>query len=77
MVIYTGFGSTEGSHDGRNLISRYLNSLALIRGLCLVTGVGNEGAAEGHTTGYIKSKNDISTQELKIPRAIKHLSFNI
>ena len=27
MVIYIGVGTTEGSHDGKNLISRYLTSV--------------------------------------------------
>ncbi|NFS94789.1 peptidase S8 and S53 subtilisin kexin sedolisin, partial [Clostridium botulinum] len=48
IVIYLGIGATEGSHDGNNLISKYLASIASIRGVALVAGVGNEGAAEGH-----------------------------
>ena len=31
MVIYIGVGTTEGSHDGKNLISRYLTSLGEIK----------------------------------------------
>ena len=52
MVIYIGVGTTEGSHDGNNLISRYLTSVGTTRGIVSVAGVGNEGAAEGHASGY-------------------------
>ena len=77
MVIYLGIGTSEGSHDGNNLISRYLTSVGTIRGIVLVAGVGNEGAAEGHASGYIQAVGDIVTVELKIPREIKYFSFNI
>ncbi|AGX42129.1 S8 family peptidase [Clostridium saccharobutylicum] len=77
MVIYLGVGTTEGSHDSANLISRYLTSIGNFRGLCIVTGVGNEGAAQGHVSGYIKTKGDKKTSELKIPKELKYFSFNI
>lgn len=77
MVIFIGTGTTEGSHDGGNLVSRYINSIGLIRGICLVTGVGNEGEAQGHASGYIPNVGDSSIQELKIPREVKRLKINI
>ena len=77
MVIYLGIGTTEGSHDGNNMISRYLTSVNTIRGIVTVAGVGNEGAAEGHASASIKAVGDISTVELKISREIKYFSFSI
>jgi len=77
MVIYIGVGTTEGSHDGNNLISRYLTSISNNRGIILVAGVGNEGAAEGHASGLIKQVGNVATIELKIPREIKYFSFII
>ncbi|MEG1254572.1 S8 family peptidase [Clostridium sp.] len=77
MVIYLGVGSSEGSHDGANMIPRYLTSLGSIRGLALAVGTGNEGASQGHTSGYIKNVGDTRTIELRIPREIKYFSFNI
>ena len=77
MVIYIGVGATEGSHDGNNLISKYLTSIGSIRGIVSVAGVGNEGAAEGHASGNIKNVGNISTVDLRIPREIKYFSFNI
>ena len=77
MVIYLGIGTSEGSHDGNNMISRYLTSVNTIRGIATVAGVGNEGAAEGHASASIKTVGDISTIELKIPREIKYFSFSV
>jgi len=77
MVIYIGVGATEGSHDGNNLISKYLTDIGSIRGIVSVVGVGNEGASEGHASGYIKNLGDISTVDLRIPREIKYFTFNI
>ncbi|MBZ9690326.1 S8 family peptidase [Clostridium sp. M14] len=77
MVIYLGVGTTEGSHDGNNLISKYLTSIASVRGIALVAGVGNEGAAEGHASGIIKNIGEIDTMELNIPREMKNFSFQI
>jgi len=77
MVIYIGVGTTEGSHDGNNLLSRYLTSISNDRGIILITGVGNEGAAEGHASGYIQQVGSIAIIELKIPREIKYFSFTI
>ncbi len=71
MVICLGAGSTEGSHDGYNLISRYVTSLGNNRGICLVCGVGNEGDSQGHASGYIKNVGDVKVIDLRIPREIK------
>lgn len=77
MVIYIGVGSTYGSHDGLNLVSRYVSDLGNTKGLCMVNGTGNEGNAQGHVSGIIKSEGDISTQELRVPRELKFFSFSI
>ncbi|WP_244835198.1 S8 family peptidase [Clostridium sp. BJN0001] len=77
MVIYIGVGATTGGHDGGSLVSRYVNSLGMTRGLCLVSGVGNEGDSQGHVVGYIKSSKDYSVEELKVPREVKSLKINI
>ena len=77
MIIYLGVGTSEGSHDGNNLISRYLTSVGTNRGIVSVAGVGNEGAAEGHASGYILNIGDIVSIELKIPKVMKYFSFYI
>lgn len=77
MVIYLGLGSTEGSHDGNNLISRYVTSIGNNRGLCIVNGVGNEGDSQGHVSGYMRNVGDTKVIELRIPKEIKYLPIYI
>lgn len=77
MVIYIGLGSTEGSHDGTNLVSRYVTAIGNNRGICCVAGVGNEGDSQGHASGNIKNVGDTKIVELKIPREIKYFQLNI
>ncbi|GAA0117541.1 S8 family peptidase [Clostridium senegalense] len=77
MVIFFAVGTTEGTHDGLSLICRYLTGLGSIRGIALVTGVGNEGNSKGHVSGYIKSDESVEKIELNIPREIKLFSMNI
>ncbi|MCE5221682.1 MAG: S8 family peptidase [Clostridium sp.] len=77
MVVYIGVGSTEGSHDGTDLISRYVTSFGSNIGLCCVAGTGNEGDAQGHASGNIKNKGDIKVVNLKIPRELKYFHFDI
>ncbi|WP_297421639.1 S8 family peptidase [Clostridium sp.] len=77
MVIYVGVGSTEGSHDGQSLISRYATSLGSIRGLCFVAGGGNEGDSQGHASGYFKNVGETKVVDLRIPKQMKHFHINI
>jgi subtilisin family serine protease len=77
MIIYLGVGTTEGSHDGNNIISRYITSLGSVRGLVTVAGVGNEGGGEGHASGYIQQVGNISSIELRVSKEMKYFYFKI
>lgn len=77
MVICICVGSNSGAHDGTSLLSRYITFLATTRGICLVAGVGNEGASQGHASGFLATKDDVKSIPLNIPREIKFLSFHI
>lgn len=77
MIIYLGVGTTEGSHDGNNMVSRYISNIGTFSNIIIVAGVGNEGAAEGHASGYISQVGDIATIELRIPKELKFFSFTI
>lgn len=75
MVICIPLGTTEGSHDGNNLLSRYITSIGNIRGIVVVAGVGNEGASSTHVSANLASVDDTKEFELKIPKEIKTLSI--
>ena len=77
MVVYLGVGTTEGSHDGKNLISQYVDSLGAIRGMCFVTGAGNEGDSGGHRTGFLKYPGDTVINELVVPRDMGNLTLYV
>ncbi|OSA90863.1 UNVERIFIED_ORG: peptidase S8 and S53 subtilisin kexin sedolisin [Clostridium botulinum] len=77
MVIYIGIGTTNGSHDGKNITSKYLKKVGGTRGIALVAGVGNEGDSEGHVSNYIKDVEDIKSNELNISKEFKDLTFYI
>lgn len=77
MVIYFGVGTTEGSHDGNSIISRYITSIGSIRGIVTVAGVGNEGAGEGHVSGFIQQVGSVATIEIRIAKEMKYFSFKI
>ncbi|GKX67762.1 S8 family peptidase [Inconstantimicrobium mannanitabidum] len=77
MVICLCVGTTEGSHDGTNLISRYFSSLGSYRGLVLVAGTGNEGSSQGHASGIIRNVHDVNSIELKVPAEMEHFIVNI
>lgn len=77
MVLLVGVGSTEGSHDGNNLISRYITSIGSLRGFCFIMGSGNEGTAQGHASGFLAAENASKSVELRVPKEMKTLSVYI
>lgn len=77
FVIFLSVGSTYGSHDGTNFITRYITEVGNIRGICIVTSVGNEGDAQGHVSGNIPNTNVTVVEELRISRSMRTFSFNI
>ncbi|GKX67114.1 S8 family peptidase [Inconstantimicrobium mannanitabidum] len=77
MVIFIGVGTTEGSHDGNNLVSRYITAIGTIRGIVAISGTGNEGASEGHASGSILNQGDISTVELRISKEMQLFTFDV
>lgn len=77
MVIVISVGTSDHSHDASDIFSRYLSDIASYRGLVLVSGCGNEGAAEGHTSGILSGVGDVKEANLKIEYSMKVLSFKV
>lgn len=77
IVIYFGVGSNQGSHDGYNITSRYITSVADKRGLVFIAGTGNFGDAELHATNFLPGVGAIDEVELFIPKEIKNFEFYI
>lgn len=77
LILYLGLGTTDNSHDGNSLFSRYLNELALTKRITTITSVGNEADKDGHVSGYIVNEGDIKEFELKVSRTIPYFQFRV
>lgn len=77
IVILVGLGSTDNAHDGTGLLGRYLSEVSYKTGITVVSGTGNEGNNDGHTTGIIPNVGDIKSVELIIPKIMKYFSVKV
>jgi subtilisin family serine protease len=77
MVIYLPLGTNLGSHDGNSSIERYIDEVAKVRGIIVVTPTGNQGETDTHTTGTLAKNGDSSTIELRIGRDQRNIQFEI
>lgn len=54
LAVNISFGNTYGSHDGTSLLETFLNDIGNYGRTTIVAGSGNEGAAAGHTSGWLQ-----------------------
>jgi subtilisin family serine protease len=66
VAICIGTGTNLGGHDGFSTYENYLNNVASIRGVCVVTAAGNESQARHHTQGLIRRQNESVPIELRV-----------
>lgn len=66
MAILIPLGSNLGGHDGSSALERIVDIFALTRGLSFITGTGNQGRSETHTSGVLQNTGDKVTIELNI-----------
>lgn len=55
LVLCIALGSNQGNHTGRTVLSRYLDGVAQIPGVCVTTAAGNEGGRGHHFSGRLTS----------------------
>ena len=77
IVIYLGVGSQNGSHDGYNITSRFITSIARLRDIVFVAGTGNSGDSEGHSTNFIRMAGEAGESELLITKEMKVFSLQV
>lgn len=77
MVILNSIGTSDYSHDSSDIFSRYLSKVASNRGIVFVASCGNEGAAQGHASGFLTGVDDTKDVELKVGNAMKLLQFRV
>lgn len=54
LVLCIGIGSNQGNHTGSTVLSRYLNQVARIPGVCVVAAGGNESGRGHHYFGNVR-----------------------
>ena len=77
MIIVSGMGSSDHSHNGSDLFSRYVDELCSLKGISFISGCGNEGIAEGHVSGNIFSVGEVDIRELLVSKEMKTFSFRV
>lgn len=59
ISILIGIGTSQGAHDERGALSRYISTLALRDGICISIAGGNEGNTGHHYMGTITEGQDL------------------
>lgn len=77
IVILLTLGTNSGNHKGNGILEEYIESLAMSRGIVVVTGTGNEGANGGHASGVIKKEGEIKVIQLDVDQRQKFLAVEI
>lgn len=54
VAVNISFGNNYGSHSGTALLEGYINDISNYWKTSISIGTGNEGAARGHTSGYVE-----------------------
>lgn len=77
MVILLPLGTNSGNHKGDHVLDNYIASVSRNIGLAIVTGSGNEGIQDLHTSGFIKNKNEYESIEMIVEKGQKFLSMEV
>lgn len=56
LVLCLALGSNQGNHTGQTVLSRYLDDVAQIPGVCVCTAAGNEGGSGHHFFGTVTGR---------------------
>lgn len=62
LAVNISFGNTYGAHDGSSLLERYIDDVANLGRTTICVGAGNEGNSAGHTTGRLKSGQEVKVE---------------
>ncbi len=66
LSICIGFGTSQGAHDERGVLSNYISTVADIRGIGVSICGGNEGNRGHHYQGIITRGIEYDTVELRV-----------
>lgn len=77
VVILLPLGTNSGNHRGTHILDNYIASVSSNVGIVVVTGTGNEGIEDTHTSGIIKNKGEFESIELLVKERQKVMYMEI
>ncbi len=66
LALCLALGSSQGGHDGRGILSRYLSIIAAAPGVVVVVAAGNEGNSRRHYSGMTNTATGYDVVELNV-----------
>lgn len=75
ISIMLGIGTSQGAHDERGVLSRYISELAAREGICISICGGNEGNTGHHYMGKVENEPDLI--ELKVGPKVSGFSMEL
>ncbi len=66
IAICISVGSSQGGHDGRGMLGRYLSIIAATPGVVVTIAAGNEGNGRRHCSGIVNKATGYDTVELNV-----------
>jgi hypothetical protein len=78
LVICLGIGTSQGAHQGKSLLEKYLTYISAYRGVCVVSAVGNELMSDAHFYGgtSVSAQSDIPV-EISVDEYISGFSMEV
>lgn len=77
ISICIGFGTSQGAHDERGVLSSYLSLLADYNGVSITIAGGNEGNTGHHFQGNIQSSTDFISVDLHVGSNVNGFSMEL
>ena len=77
ISICIGFGTSQGAHDERGILSSYLSLLADYSGVAITIAGGNEGNTGHHFHGNVQNTTDFITVDLRVASNVAGFSMEL
>lgn len=74
LAVNISYGNNYGAHNGDSMLERYIDTIAGLYRISIVTGTGNDGTTAKHTSGRLVNRN---TEMVEIYVGDYMRSFNL
>lgn len=74
LAVNISYGNNYGAHNGDSMLERYIDTIAGLYRISIVTGTGNDGVTARHTSGRLINRN---TEMVEIYVGDYMRSFNL